>query len=255
HLEPLARAANATQGDSARLDVVLVTLANLYHFFSSTPGLVQEAVLAVLASLEQRWAQADQDIFILALVLNPYIRTSCFARNSPFWVGANICALAEAAFERFYGVGPGAAFGDELIAYLQKQGSWSDDRMKLKHLKDQAKKEQREVNLLRIWREWTPISDDDDDVAAPSDLPATGAGRLALLAMRILAMVPNSAAVERIFSLYGIIHTPHRNRLSKEKVRKQTIIRVDTARKFPGRVRRKRKFGDDLDEDEEDDAE
>ncbi|EJD45140.1 hypothetical protein AURDEDRAFT_44492, partial [Auricularia subglabra TFB-10046 SS5] len=227
---------------------------NLYHFFSSTPGLVQEAVLAVLASLERHWAQADQDIFILALVLNPYIRTSCFARNSPFRVGANICALAEAAFKRFYGVDPGAAFGDELIAHLQKQGSWSDDRMKLKHLKDQAKKEQHEVNLLRIWREWTPISG-DDDVAAPSDLPATGAGCLALLAMRILAMVPNSAAVECIFSLYRIIHMPHRNRLSKEKVHKQTIIRVDTAQKFPGCVRWKHKFGDDLDEDEEDDAE
>lgn len=36
HLEPLAQAANATQSDCARLDIVLVTLANLFHYFSST---------------------------------------------------------------------------------------------------------------------------------------------------------------------------------------------------------------------------
>lgn len=143
HLEPLARAANITQSDSARLDVVLVTLANLYHYFSSTDGLVADAARAVRESLERRWAKADQDIFLLALVLNPYIRTTCFAQGSPFRMPGKIRQLAEAAFERFYGTPPGMDFGNELVNYLSKKGAWSDEQMKLKHLKDQAKIEVR----------------------------------------------------------------------------------------------------------------
>lgn len=84
HLEPLAKAANATQSDCARLDVVLVTLANLFHYFSSAQGLDATAAAAVLESLERRWANVDQDVFILAVVFNPYIRLSCFAEGSPF---------------------------------------------------------------------------------------------------------------------------------------------------------------------------
>ncbi|EJD34657.1 hypothetical protein AURDEDRAFT_41180, partial [Auricularia subglabra TFB-10046 SS5] len=252
HLEPLARAANATQGDSARLDIVLVTLANLFYYYSSTAALVREVADAVLRSLEKRWAAADQDIFLLALVLNPYVRLSCFSLRSPFRTPGNICAMAEAAFTRFYGMEPGVEFGDELVSYLTKKGTWSDERMKLKHRKEQAKAERVEVDLIRLWREWTPICDEDDSDST-MDMPTTGAGRLALLATRILAMVPNSTSVERIFSLFGIIHTKHRNRLSKHKVRKQTLIRVDTARKFSSGVRQKRKFGA-MSDDEDDDA-
>jgi hypothetical protein len=29
----------------------------------------------VLASLDKRWANTDQDVFLLSLILNPYIRT------------------------------------------------------------------------------------------------------------------------------------------------------------------------------------
>ncbi|KAH7904184.1 hypothetical protein BJ138DRAFT_1167009 [Hygrophoropsis aurantiaca] len=44
---------------------------------------------------------------------------------------------------------------------------------------------------------------------------------LGQLAVRLLNIVPNSAAT--VFSHFGIIHTKHRNRLSPEKVRKQTL--------------------------------
>lgn len=50
--------------------------------------------------------EADQDIFLLALALNPFIRLSCFATNSPFRTPGHIRCMAEAAFKRFYGVAP-----------------------------------------------------------------------------------------------------------------------------------------------------
>ncbi|EJD35808.1 hypothetical protein AURDEDRAFT_40584, partial [Auricularia subglabra TFB-10046 SS5] len=243
HLEPLARAANITQGDGARLDVVLVTLANLFHYFMSTPGLCAEAVAAVLASLEKRWAQADQDVFLLALIFNPYIRLDCFADDSPFRTAGQIRQMAEAAFERFYGVPAGLDFTGELIDYLHRRGHWSPDSMNLKNEKARATAEGKQVNMLNIWRTWTPIA----DAEAPDTLPASGAGRLALLATRLLSVVPNSAGTERIFSLFGFVHTKHRNRLTKDKVRKQVLVRVDTARRYGSGVNhsRKRKFGAD----------
>jgi hypothetical protein len=53
------------------------------------------------------------------------------------------------------------------------------------------------------------------------------------LAMRIVSIVPNTAATERLFSKFGIIHTKLRNRLHPDKVRKQVVVRVDTMLKFP----------------------
>jgi hypothetical protein len=50
------------------------------------------------------------------------------------------------------------------------------------------------------------------------------------LAMRILSVVPNSAGVERLFSLFGIVHSKLRNRLSPQVVQKSTLVKADTER-------------------------
>lgn len=67
-------------------------------------------------------------------------------------------------------------------------------------------------------------------------------------------MVPNSAAVERIFSMFGIVHTKLRNRLGKGKVRKQVLVRSDTARTFGTGSRLKRKFGEESDDDDDEES-
>jgi hypothetical protein len=61
--------------------------------------------------------------------------------------------------------------------------------------------------------------------------------------MRVVSIVPNTAATERLFSKFGIIHTKLRNRLHPDKVRKQVVVRVDTMLKFPALSSNKRKFG------------
>jgi hypothetical protein len=62
--------------------------------------------------------------------------------------------------------------------------------------------------------------------------------------MRIHSVVPNTAATERLFSKFGIVHNKLRNRLSPEKVRKSVLVSMDTIEKY-GSARRaqKRKFG------------
>jgi hypothetical protein len=75
HLEPLAIAANITQASNTRLHHVLTTLANLYCIYSNL-NLEEDSDVRnqVLASLEKRWAAANQDPFIATIVLNPFLR-------------------------------------------------------------------------------------------------------------------------------------------------------------------------------------
>lgn len=70
--------------------------------------------------------------------------------------------------------------------------------------------------------------------------------------MRVLSIVPNSAATERVFSHFGVVQTKVRNRLHPDKVRKTVLVRMDTATRFGVAPRRKRKFGDDSDGEDDD---
>jgi len=76
-LEPLAIAANITQAPHTRH--VLLTLGNLYCIYSTLEFDV-EVCTAILASLKKWWVKADQEVFILAVFLNPYIHHWCFSR-------------------------------------------------------------------------------------------------------------------------------------------------------------------------------
>jgi hypothetical protein len=69
-LEPLAIAANITQAAHTWLDHVLLTLGNLLHIYSN-PMLDSQIHGAILGSLKKHWAKANQDMFILAVFLNP----------------------------------------------------------------------------------------------------------------------------------------------------------------------------------------
>jgi len=75
HLEPLTIAANITQASNTRLYHVLMTLANLYRIYSNLNPIKDSDVRdKILASLEKRWAAADQEPFIAAILLNPFLR-------------------------------------------------------------------------------------------------------------------------------------------------------------------------------------
>jgi hypothetical protein len=89
------------------------------------------------------------------------------------------------------------------------------------------------VNLKDLWREHRAS-------------PEPGVAALTDFALRLFSAVPNSAAVERLFSLFGILHTKHKNRLDAQKVRKSAIVRADTAKTYGAlrTTRRKRQFGD-----------
>ncbi|KAL1739125.1 ribonuclease H-like domain-containing protein [Schizophyllum fasciatum] len=257
HLQPLAIAANVTQSDHARLDTVLLTLANLYRVFSDS-SLDPSICAAVQKSLEKRWKKIDQDIFILAVIFNPYIRTACFASTSPFCRPGRIRQLVTKCYKRIFNttLEPNIEFTTALTDYLNGVGSWSWESMDLAGHKARARRQERPLNLITIWREWDSIQNAPGATSpatptvGPGIIPPNGVSGMARLAMTLLSVVPNSALVERIFSLFGIIHSKHRNRQSPEKVRKAALLRQDTLARF-GRPsnRCKRRFSDTQDED------
>ncbi|KDQ53017.1 hypothetical protein JAAARDRAFT_137924, partial [Jaapia argillacea MUCL 33604] len=229
HLHPLAVAANATQANHARLDVVLLTLANLYQLFS-LPNMDPNVSKQVLESLEKRWSNTDQEIFILAVVLNPYLRNQCFHPNSPFRTEAQLWMVTKRAFVRFFSQEPDLEFSLGFADYIHNCGDFSDEAMLLREMKEMAMKQGVDVNLVAVWRrhDWG------------LENGVNGTNGLVNLAMRIVSIVPNSAGIERIFSDMGILQNKIHNRLGVEKVHKIVLVKQDTITKF-GSVRRGKK--------------
>jgi hypothetical protein len=57
---------------------VLTTLGNLYHIYSVAD--IEDAVQTKIPScLEKCWAAADQDPFIAAVILNPFLQERCLS--------------------------------------------------------------------------------------------------------------------------------------------------------------------------------
>ena len=81
HLKPLVIAVNTTQANNACLDTVLLTLGQLYHIFLDSQY-EPDVIRTIHESLEKRWKRTDQEVFILAVVLKPYLCRKCFRSNN-----------------------------------------------------------------------------------------------------------------------------------------------------------------------------
>lgn len=84
---------------------------------------------AVIKSLEKRWAAADQEVFIVAAFLNPYIRRRCFSRA--VLTDGELYNMVARVFERLFGRRPDLDLFKAFMDYTKGQGEFSDDRMSL----------------------------------------------------------------------------------------------------------------------------
>jgi len=99
HLEPFTIATLVLQAPDAKLPVVPITLGNLYCIFSNS-DLDVNVCNAVHESLEKRWAKVDQDVFIAALLMNPYIRGKCLGSGSLFLTPAGLYGIVKHTYEQ-----------------------------------------------------------------------------------------------------------------------------------------------------------
>ncbi|KAF8146096.1 ribonuclease H-like domain-containing protein [Mycena galopus ATCC 62051] len=205
HLEPLAIAANLLRSPHCRLDTVLLTLANLFRIFNNLAS--EDAIVqsTLHASLERRWGKTDQELMILAVFFNPYIRSRPFSRDA--LTTNDMFHLGRRAFKHLLGMGANGniAFGNTFRNYYNSAGQFSAEAMWLERHAASYEKAKKPVDLLAI---------------------------------RILSILPNSAGAERAFSVFGLTPTKHRNRLSPLKVHDATVVRIDRQKADIAKARR-----------------
>jgi len=127
-LEPLAIAANITQASHARLDHVLITLANLFRIYTNSKIDTQSRD-GILKTLEKRWAKADQDIFILAIFFNPYIRHEIFSPSA--LAERDLFEVVKHVFERVYNQKSDIHLMTAYTDYRRKRSEFAFDKTEL----------------------------------------------------------------------------------------------------------------------------
>jgi hypothetical protein len=92
---------------------------------------------AIIKSIEARWAKSDQQVFVCAVLVNPFYRTTPFA-PLPCFNHANIRVLLTRLYTRFYGEPPEALFMTHAFNFFKGEGFFQ-------HLDNQIKYEIEEA--------------------------------------------------------------------------------------------------------------
>lgn len=140
-LNPLARVSKIFQRQHLRLDNVLMCMLylyrTLYHISLSAQvsQFLLETVAAVMFSLEKRWASLDQEIFICAVILNPFIGRNfqTIFRNSELGSSAEVRRILINQYKKLFGKKP----NDNVLAMLhnytgRERGFLSAEKMRQK---------------------------------------------------------------------------------------------------------------------------
>ncbi|KAJ7136219.1 ribonuclease H-like domain-containing protein [Mycena filopes] len=213
-LEPICLGTNINQKDSTRLDQVLLTIAGIFLRFADHAE--AEVRTSMLKRLEKRWKDCDQPVFLLALILNPFEKLTCFGP------AANLnqlkCGKLLVLLYRRINAQPDnddtpaervikeKALSKSFMQYLAGTGDFTDF--------DPVSWEEIYENTDPI-RVWEALED------------STHLADLAKFAITILSIVANQAGCERTFSRTKIEQADHRNRLSLDKMDKRTKVRAD----------------------------
>ncbi|KAJ6603954.1 ribonuclease H-like domain-containing protein [Mycena sp. CBHHK59/15] len=195
-LEPICLGTNINQKDSTRLDQVLLTIAGIFLRFADHPEISVRK--SMLARLEKRWKDCDQLVFLLALILNPFEKLSCFGPN------ANLNQLKcrgrpdnpDTADEK---AAKENALSQAFMQYLSGTGDFAD-----------FDAEDWEHTYV-----WDALKD------------SKHLAELAEFAIVILNIVANQAGCEHTFSRTKVEQKDHRNRLGLDKTEKRTKIHAD----------------------------
>lgn len=84
-IEPIAFATNICQSDHVRPDVVLLAFVGMYHYFENHSN--RRLARDMVKRLECRWKVLNQELMVVALLLNPFERVAAFgpkANVNPF---------------------------------------------------------------------------------------------------------------------------------------------------------------------------
>jgi hypothetical protein len=135
HLEPLAIAAKIHEAPDCTLDTVPLTLGLLFHTYND-PRVEVTVREKIHESLERRWKNADQDLFISALLLNPFIRDKIFTGSRIELSRVGLYNIVKRVAERILRVTTDADFHSALMDYLNNSTEFSQEYLQADLLKE-----------------------------------------------------------------------------------------------------------------------
>ncbi|GLB43960.1 putative protein of unknown function (DUF 659) [Lyophyllum shimeji] len=198
HLRPLAIAANVVQAAFCRVDQVLLTFGYLVMQYRAMTD-EDDAVgcNAIVQSIERRWAKADQEVFIAAVILNPLYQTTPFAQLPSSTMPAYIhCSNAS-----------GRGFFERIHHWNSMSNCES-----ISIERNLAEQQRRTPNPLHVFDGFC--------------FPGRPAPVLIQLATHILSISANSASCERLFSVFGNTLNKLRNRLGTDNLTALTELKM-----------------------------
>ncbi|KIJ11069.1 hypothetical protein PAXINDRAFT_85086 [Paxillus involutus ATCC 200175] len=94
----------------------------------------------VHASLEKHWAKADQDVFICAVVLNPFLHMSCFSSGVSELTPLGLYSIIKHVFKCIFHHEGDLPFHVAFFDYISFLCEYSCKRMQLDQFKELYKK-------------------------------------------------------------------------------------------------------------------
>jgi len=124
------------------MDEVLLTFGSLFMQYRNMDE-NKDMQIAILSSLEKRWAKADQEVFIAAVLVNPLFRVSPF-RRLDFLNRSGIRALFTRLWKRFYpGSSPSFDFITHIFDFIDGTGFFLELDESVKYEYERATREVR----------------------------------------------------------------------------------------------------------------
>ncbi|MCJ1422289.1 hypothetical protein MMC29_000169 [Sticta canariensis] len=156
-LEPFAITALILQANSTRLDHVILCLDKLYTQFEAWLGNSpsdheRQSIIAVFKSLEKRWAEADQDLFIAAIILNVFVGRDrlCFSSDITAWKNQGLFKTIQRVYYRLFQKVPPPTILDEWTNYKCSSHEFSDGSLLIQEHHALAKSKKESPNPLRV---------------------------------------------------------------------------------------------------------
>ncbi|KAJ7194227.1 hypothetical protein GGX14DRAFT_576547 [Mycena pura] len=213
-LEPICFGTNINQQDNVRPDKVLLVFVGMFLHFADHPE--EEVKKGMVKRLEKRWKDADQTMFLLALLLNPFDGLSAFGPDAgfnPFMLVDLLLTVYRRTQSRpnnpdsiAMRIKKENAIEDAFFSYLASTGMYKNFRDKIA-----SWIERRGKCPLTVW----------EHALSSADL---GEQELRSLAILLLEIVCNTAGAERLFSNLKIRLSDRRARTGLEKLEKKAKV-------------------------------
>lgn len=125
-----------------------MTFAYLYMEYSKLREDEDAAVCeALLNSINRRWMKSDQDAFIAAVILNPFLKIVPFKRDRSLITNVAIYSLLARLWKRFYKEAPPHELYTQLDQYLNDKGEFAQVPTVVNILKVEAERNVSGVTL------------------------------------------------------------------------------------------------------------